>query len=161
MDPAGRRSRMVIKKYKKCSSCGTTKPLFANFYKQEANRDGYRGICKACTEIKRKKRGREGERARRKASGAQHNAYYKRHYGLSDTDVELIKDVQGGRCAICNSPERPEIGKAGKLYVDHCHETGEVRGMLCNNCNSGLGQFRDNIESLDEAIRYLEAFDGH
>ena len=56
---------------------------------------------------------------------------------------------QGGVCAICGRPD-PE-------HVDHDHETGAVRGILCFNCNGGLGQFRDSIDSLLTAASYLEA----
>jgi hypothetical protein len=56
---------------------------------------------------------------------------------------------QGGTCAICGRPD-PE-------HVDHDHDTGAVRGILCVNCNGGLGQFRDSIDSLLIAASYLES----
>jgi hypothetical protein len=58
------------------------------------------------------------------------------------------------RCAICGSEETNNI-KTNKMYVDHCHETGKVRGLLCNGCNSGLGHFKDSINNLKLAIEYL------
>ena len=58
---------------------------------------------------------------------------------------------QGGVCAICGRPD-PE-------HVDHSHETGAVRGILCFNCNGGLGQFRDSIDALLAAATYLETRD--
>lgn len=43
-----------------------------------------------------------------------------------------------------------------KLYIDHCHKTNQVRGLLCFSCNSALGHFKDNVESLKKAIKYLK-----
>lgn len=68
-------------------------------------------------------------------------------YGVSAEQVEAMIAAQGGACAICGRPD-PE-------HVDHCHETGLVRGVLCFNCNGGLGQFGDDIERLHAAIAYL------
>ena len=56
---------------------------------------------------------------------------------------------QGGVCAICNQSSEKT------LHVDHCHTTGEIRGLLCTNCNNGIGRFQDNIEFLTNAINYL------
>jgi len=68
---------------------------------------------------------------------------------------------QEGICAICGKDET-DIGansdKTRMLSIDHNHETGEIRGLLCNNCNRGLGGFLDNIESLYNAIEYLKKF---
>jgi hypothetical protein len=59
-----------------------------------------------------------------------------------------METKQQGKCLICK--------KQGKLVVDHCHSTQKVRGLLCNNCNVGLGAFKDNCEFLNEAITYLK-----
>lgn len=59
--------------------------------------------------------------------------------------------AQGGRCAIC----RQEPGRRA-LDVDHSHETGAVRGLLCELCNKGLGCFRDSLDALRRAVVYLE-----
>jgi hypothetical protein len=59
-------------------------------------------------------------------------------------------------CAICGNPEtRMFKGKITKLAIDHCHKTGEVRGLLCHKCNSILGYANDSIELLANAIKYL------
>jgi len=58
-----------------------------------------------------------------------------------------MEEAQRGCCKIC--------GKDGYLYVDHCHAGGHVRGLLCPQCNSGLGMFKDSVENLSAAIRYL------
>ena len=75
----------------------------------------------------------------------------RREYGMSVADYEALLSVQGGRCAICNCPPRANC----KLNVDHDHQTGKVRGLLCGHCNSGVGYFRDNPELLNASIQYL------
>lgn len=69
--------------------------------------------------------------------------------------VQQLREEQLGRCKICGV--REEQAPRGRLAVDHDHETGRIRGLLCNNCNAGLGQFKDNPELLAAAITYLAA----
>lgn len=68
-----------------------------------------------------------------------------------DFDFEVLFAEQGGTCAIC---ELPEIS-GRSLAIDHCHETGRVRGLLCNRCNRALGLMKDDPERLLRAINYL------
>lgn len=74
-----------------------------------------------------------------------------RKYGLTYAMFEAMLVDQTGHCKICGDPfyEGP--------YVDHCHTGGHVRGLLCNQCNTGLGMFRDNPEYLAQAISYLRS----
>ena len=69
---------------------------------------------------------------------------------------------QDGTCAICNKKNKMKKSKkdAYQLSVDHNHDTGEIRGLLCMNCNFGIGNFKDSIEILKEAIKYLERPNG-
>ena len=86
------------------------------------------------------------------------NAYYKRQYGITDSDLAQMKDEQNNKCYICQS-EGFLIGKnnhSEKLAVDHCHDTGKVRKLLCHNCNRALGLFKDKPELLRKAADYLE-----
>jgi hypothetical protein len=63
---------------------------------------------------------------------------------------------QNGVCAICQEPETAVIrGRTISMAVDHCHNTGSARGLLCTKCNQGLGMFRDKIDILESAVRYL------
>ena len=64
-------------------------------------------------------------------------------------------EKQNGVCAICNKEEK---SKNKNLFVDHDHQTGKVRSLLCNNCNSGLGQFNDNLNLLESAVLYLKKY---
>ena len=74
-------------------------------------------------------------------------------YGLSEEEYLNMYVAQGNKCAIC---ER-EVTPFTKLsYVDHCHRTGKVRGILCRSCNWGLGNFKDSEESLMKASVYLK-----
>ena len=77
------------------------------------------------------------------------SAYLKRTYEISLEEYELLKLIQEGRCAIC-------LEKHQRLVIDHCHKTNAVRSLLCTTCNAGLGQFKDSIKLLGEAIKYLE-----
>lgn len=90
------------------------------------------------------------------ASGRQREAalrsYYKRHYGLT---WEQVEEMRGSGCDICGAPAGG--GRWGQLHIDHCHDTGRVRGVLCGNCNTGIGHFKDDPVRLAAAIAYLEA----
>jgi hypothetical protein len=73
----------------------------------------------------------------------------KNSFGLTIEQYEEMVERQGGLCALC--------GQAGVgLCVDHDHETGQIRGLLCGKCNKGLGLFGDSAEGLIRALRYLE-----
>jgi hypothetical protein len=73
-------------------------------------------------------------------------------YGLSLADYNQMLTAQAGLCGICGI-KPPD--KDGVLAVDHCHETGKVRGLLCRDCNAGLGLFRNNVLILQHAVRYI------
>lgn len=77
-------------------------------------------------------------------------------YGVTlDWYNKKLKE-QDGVCAICKEPETAVIhGKSISLAVDHCHNTGSARGLLCTKCNRGLGMFRDKIDTIESAVRYL------
>lgn len=78
-------------------------------------------------------------------------------YGLSNDDYVAMFESQIGLCAICKEPQQgvTKDGEARFLCVDHCHKTGKVRQLLCAKCNAGLGQFNDNPELLEQAVKYL------
>lgn len=70
-------------------------------------------------------------------------------YGITEDDYQVLLARQGGRCLICL--------EEGKLVVDHCHASQDIRGLLCNTCNAGLGMFKDRLDLLQQATRYLES----
>jgi len=81
-------------------------------------------------------------------------------FGISQDDFNRILAEQKGVCAVCGRPERskPSRGKLAvrRMAVDHNHETGEVRGLLCSKCNMGIAQLDESVEILARAITYLE-----
>jgi len=77
----------------------------------------------------------------------------KRLYGLELEEYETMLCEHKGVCAICGEP--PIKGRGKKLHVDHDHETGIIRGLLCGQCNSALGNFKDSVKILKKAIEYL------
>lgn len=83
--------------------------------------------------------------------------HFKKSYGLTYKEVLALREKQQNLCAICGQ-EGFMMNKRVKsaLNVDHNHKTGEVRGLLCHNCNRGLGLFQDDVERLKTAIAYLE-----
>jgi hypothetical protein len=76
----------------------------------------------------------------------------KKAYGISLEEYNKMFDEQNGCCAICGDHQS---SMTRSLSVDHCHKTGTIRGLLCKNCNTSLGQFKDSIELLLKAIEYL------
>ena len=77
----------------------------------------------------------------------------KSRYGITIEEYNRLLKKQRGRCAICKLSEDEHTNS---LAVDHCHSTGNIRGLLCARCNTGIGMLKDNIEVLKSAITYLE-----
>ena len=88
-------------------------------------------------------------------AGAKHN-YHLGRFGINDADYQKMLVEQNGVCAICGRPERQGTnGSPKQLSVDHDHETGELRGLLCTSCNTALGLVEDRVDLLHAAIAYL------
>lgn len=78
----------------------------------------------------------------------------KTKYGLTESQFERMLADQNGACAICKT-ESPG-GRHGTFHVDHCHDTGKVRGVLCHSCNVTLGRVGDSIDGVMRYLNYLE-----
>lgn len=76
----------------------------------------------------------------------------KKSYGINLSEYDSMLNKQNGVCAICN---KPETLKRGWLHVDHNHKTRKVRGLLCGNCNTGIGKLGEDVDILKSAIEYL------
>lgn len=94
---------------------------------------GYNSVCSTCS------------------NAYQNERNWNKLYGINRTDYEAMVSRQGGVCALCFSPPG-----AKALHVDHCHDTGRVRSLLCSSCNTGLGLLQDSPALLRDAARYIE-----
>ena len=164
---------------KRCRICNEMKPFDA-FYRMKEMRDGYRNECKACNLARRKAAYAASEPADRALAHApsvarrqpgrafeasagytprgrypacSRRAHLKRTFGITQEEYEARLREQGGGCAVCGRPPKP--GKS--LHVDHDHETGYVRGLLCFSCNAALGHFQDDLDRIDAALTYVAA----
>ncbi len=144
-----------------CVTCGVDKED-NDFHKHPLTKDGRQSSCKLCCSIYRKSyaiRNKEQIKLQRsitskeKTTEQRRKMKYLERYNLSIEQYEDMLKLQNGVCAICLG--KP-TGKKTRLCVDHCHDTGKVRGLLCNECNVGLGRFRDKVDLLASAIEYLK-----
>lgn len=114
-----------------CYKCKNEKPL-TEFNKSSNLKSGHRYICRDCRST--------------------HRAIIR----SAEKDYETLLANQNGCCRICGKTEK-ENGK--RLSIDHNHSTHQVRGLLCQSCNTGLGAFKDDCTLLDNAIEYLKWFE--
>lgn len=140
---------------KRCTQCGEVKPLGA-FYKNKHSHPC--SHCKACHNqfTARWKKDPKNKNARQRIAWRSRLKY---NYGLTEDAYVKLLEWSGGGCAICGERPGLEHRKKKLLCVDHNHTTGAVRGLLCENCNLGLGKFKDSKNLLRVAIAYLEYFD--
>jgi len=138
---------------KRCPRCRRTKKV-QEFYASRKSPDGLLTHCKDCDKLAGQQRA--GTASRRHTM---HQSNLK-NYGLTVNDYNRILVAQGGGCAICGCPPGQMLSPRGfprPLSVDHDHQTGEVRGLLCHKCNVGIGAFGDNLELLEAAASYLRS----
>lgn len=164
---------------KKCVKCLQEKEL-TEFYKYSPTRGGYRHKCKkcywerefprncpSCKETKEKEDFPKGvstycktctvAKARKWQQDSGWNSKVRRYkkYGINKEEYERLLATQSGVCAICKEVDVGD-SRYETFHIDHCHETGKVRGVLCAPCNRGLGQFKDRTDLLLKAAEYLE-----
>lgn len=144
---------------KHCPKCGLDKPE-SEFHKNRSRADGLQSSCKKCQKG-------NFRHARSKPGFAERSRGYllKCRHGITLDEFNAILASQGKKCAICGLPEtevlRPGVKRDGAkgfgLVVDHDHQTGLVRGLLCDRCNRSIGLLEDNPAYLTAAARYVES----
>jgi hypothetical protein len=133
----------------KCVKCAEEKPRDA-FSPDKNKANGLASWCRCCKNTRLRERWKAGEinHVSRWQSRIKHR------YGLSKEGFDNLWAANDGRCHICTT--QLTVEHSG-YAIDHNHETGEVRGLLCPTCNSGLGHFKDSVGVLEAAIEYLKA----
>lgn len=138
-----------------CSSCKEDKDK-SLFPLATGKARGYAWICKTCKKAKH-----QAKKASVSAEDwflTQRRYWLKTAYDLSLEDYNNKVKEQDHKCAICKCDETEAF--KGLLFVDHCHTTGKVRGLLCHHCNTALGKFKDSKEILSSALDYVERYNG-
>jgi protein-arginine kinase activator protein McsA len=124
--------------YKTCTACNIEKDM-CEFSYDIRRPDGRQARCRSCANTLRKTRTKEFNR----------DSNLKYLYGLGIEGYEKLYQEQEKKCQICQK-------EFEKLHVDHCHDKKTIRGLLCQQCNLGLGSFKDNVEILERAIKYVK-----
>lgn len=137
---------------KTCLRCKETKEII-EFGRDKHRKDGHIDYCKDCKVLQRRER-----KLRDPQCHINQNRWLK--YGLTKDQYDSMLESQGGVCLICKRPEMRvnSHGEVDSLAVDHDHETGKVRGLLCVRCNTMVGFSGDSPERLRNAADYLESF---
>ena len=139
--------------HKQCSSCNEIK-VHSEFHKDKKNLRG-KGLsyyCKDCANSKSRLWNKQNSHTVEYKQSKQ-NTYFKHKYKFTLEERTQLLRTQNNQCAICGI----NLNESGThTHTDHDHFTGKVRGILCTNCNRGLGHFQDNKEFLMNAIRYLD-----
>jgi hypothetical protein len=135
---------------KQCAVCQEIKPATEFHLVQKVNHTYLQGRCRACNADYMKAWYAKKRPAYRKTANRNRNL---KRFGITIEAYDHILKNQGDGCAICGNKTTDSTGRL--LSIDHDHDTGEVRGLLCHSCNVALGLFKEDPELLAEAIRYL------
>lgn len=125
------------------------------------NKDRYSVAAKKWYDENKDRLNRERSENKEKYSYQSWVQRLKRVYGITPEDYNRILEDQGAKCALCGTEDPGSIGNADAIRkvfaVDHCHDSGDIRGLLCHRCNTGLGLFLDNPDALLKAAEYVRA----
>lgn len=135
---------------KPCARCKLLK-LMNEYYPDKNHSTGYSRYCKEC-DLNRSKEWRTNSRGAHLLHIRKRNL--KASYGMTVEDYEVLLASQKNKCAICGTMDPGNI-RTNHLFIDHDHNTKEIRGLLCHGCNAGLGNFKDDPIKLMSAITYL------
>lgn len=125
-----------------------------NFYRTSGNK--LQKSCKSCV-IKRSRDNKQTESGMQSRRKYNRSAALKRRYGITVEEYDAMYEEQHGVCLVCSKPSTKldGYGNIARLHVDHNHDTGEVRGLLCNNCNTALGLLKESPEIIRRLGDYI------
>jgi hypothetical protein len=138
----------VLSKVRWCPNCKKIK-LREEFHNAKGKLDGKQAYCKPCQHKVRTKNIKEYRRKNREA-------HLRDRHGISEEEYLEILKFQNGKCAICGKTEGRGVWSTKNLFIDHCHKTRRIRGLLCDSCNRGIGLLQENPDLLRAAADYLE-----
>lgn len=142
METTGQKPTDPLRECKCGTKAYTEEEMQELFYPHKSGKHGYNSICKDCV---KKNSAKQKPEDKRKDS-------LRRNYGITPEDYNVLLREQNSCCAICG---RHETEFARRLHIDHCHDTNIIRGLLCVNCNVGIGKLGDTVEALAKAIIYI------
>ena len=141
----------------RCSQCSKTKPA-SQFYTDKRSRSGLSSACKECIlagqkawydampdDVRRKMWTQQNSRA----FNYRRDYNLRKKYGITLVEYDAMYAAQDGACASCKIP-------CDRLDVDHCHDTGRVRGLLCHPCNVALGLLREDSDRINALAMYAK-----
>jgi hypothetical protein len=126
-----------------CKECGIEKNI-SDFY-------AGRKDCKDCKNAAARQWRKDNPENTQKHLMRMRERNKERRYGITQEQFDQMLVDQNNKCKICDI----EFKNTKDTHIDHCHNSSVVRGLLCNNCNVALGQFGDNTDIMDNAIKYL------
>lgn len=140
---------------KRCSKCGKEQPPSQFFPRGDAPHK-LRSYCKTCHKAYKRDLYAKNPKHRE----MEYLGGVRRKYGLSQEEYQALGESEDWRCAVCRRDPKAAYAdqtlNAQRLHVDHCHETGRVRGLLCGNCNRALGYIEGTPGGLDAFRAYIE-----
>jgi len=138
---------------KNCSKCKNVK--LDSEFRFRSGTTVLNSWCKACENAANKKRyvkkPRKPTKPRCKVKAKER--MLKHRYGITLDDYNNLYKKQGEKCGCCGKSK--DLGGLKGLYVDHCHDSGNIRGLLCSSCNTAIGLLGDNLEGVKLAVKYL------
>jgi hypothetical protein len=131
---------------KTCKVCNVEKNI-SDFYTGRKD-------CKDCKNAAAKQWRKDNPENTEKHLARMRERSKERRYGITQKEFDQMLIRQNNKCKICSD----NFKSFKDTHIDHCHNTNKVRGLLCNNCNMALGQFMDNTDIMDNAIKYLQKY---
>ena len=142
-----------------CCACKLPKPRI-EFPQNRSRPRGFAYKCNECIKIYRKTTGKSMTKKTAASRSPYKQIFYKikENYGITEEQYWFLFKQQNGVCEICKEFPTPSKGRLLSLTVDHSHNSGRVRGLLCQNCNAMLGMAKDSLLRMQNGFKYLQKY---
>jgi len=135
-----------------CAKCKQSKNR-DEFHKDSSSARGATYYCKECANATSRKHHARRMKTDRRYKESKRESYLRFKYGIGCEEYEELLSKQDHTCAVCGKELK---SRGGHTHLDHDHITGKIRGMLCTNCNRGIGHLQESITVLEAAVVYLK-----